>query len=81
VALTLTARGRDQRSLSIRVPAGKVRRSPANPKLSLRVEQSIDAQDVTKQYVDQKHACEPTGSEHSLFGILRKAATVKDTSK
>jgi acetylornithine deacetylase/succinyl-diaminopimelate desuccinylase-like protein len=53
-------------SLSIRVPAEKFDEVRAQiRKLSLRVEsESIDAQDVTKQYVDlstRKHACATCG--------------------
>jgi hypothetical protein len=50
-------------------------------KLGLRVEnESIEAQDVTRQYVDQearlRNLC---AEEQQYLGILRKAATVKDT--
>jgi hypothetical protein len=69
-------------SLSIRVPAERfdeVRAQIRN--LSLRVEsESIDAQDVTKQYVDQEARLRNLGAqEQQYLGILRKAATVKDT--
>ena len=50
-------------------------------KLSLRMEnESIDAQDVTKQYVEQEARLRNLrAQEQQYLGILRKAATVKDT--
>jgi hypothetical protein len=69
-------------SLSIRVPAEKFGEARTQiRKLSLRVEnESIDAQDVTKQYVDQKARLRNLrAQEQQYLGILRKAATVKDT--
>ena len=50
-------------------------------KLSLRVEnERIDAQDVTKQYVEQEARLRNLrAQEQQYLGILRKAATVKDT--
>jgi len=69
-------------SLSIRVPAEKFDEVRAQiRKLSLRVEsESIDAQDVTKQYVDQEARLRNLrAQEQQYLGILRKAATVKDT--
>ena len=68
--------------LSIRVPAEKFDEVRAQiRKLSLRVEsESIDAQDVTKQYVDQEARLRNLrAQEQQYLGILRKAATVKDT--
>jgi hypothetical protein len=68
--------------LSIRVPAEKFDEVRALiRKLSLRVEsKSIDAQDVTKQYVDQEARLRNLrAQEQQYLGILRKAATVKDT--
>jgi len=68
--------------LSIRVPAEKFGEVRAQiRKLGLRVEsESIDAQDVTKQYVDQEARVRNLrAQEQQYFGILRKAATVKDT--
>lgn len=49
--------------------------------LGLRVEsESIETQDVTKQYVDQEARLRNLrAQEQQYFGILRKAATVKDT--
>jgi hypothetical protein len=69
-------------SLSIRVPTDKFEEVRAQiRKLSLRVEnESIDAQDVTKQYVDQEARLRNLrAQEQQYLGILRKAATVKDT--
>jgi hypothetical protein len=68
--------------LSIRVPTDKFEEVRAQiRKLSLRVEsESIDAQDVTKQYVDQEARLRNLrAQEQQYLGILRKAATVKDT--
>jgi len=69
-------------SLSIRVPTDKFEEVRAQiRKLSLRMEnESIDAQDVTKQYVDQEARLRNLrAQEQQYLGILRKAATVKDT--
>jgi hypothetical protein len=69
-------------SLSIRVPAEKFEEARTQiRKLSLRVEsESIDVQDVTKQYVDQEARLRNLrAQEQQYLGILRKAATVKDT--
>jgi len=69
-------------ALSIRVPAAKFDEVRAQiRKLGLRVEsESIEAQDVTKQYVDQEARLRNLrAQEQQYFGILRKAATVKDT--
>ena len=68
--------------ISIRVPAEKFDEVRAQiRKLSLRVDgESIDAQDVTKQYVDQEARLRNLrAQEQQYLGILRKAATVKDT--
>jgi hypothetical protein len=68
--------------LSIRVPTDKFEEVRAQiRKLSLRMEnESIDAQDVTKQYVDQEARLRNLrAQEQQCLGILRKAATVKDT--
>jgi len=67
--------------LSIRVPTDKFEEVRAQiRKLSLRMEnESIDAQDVTKQYVDQEARLRNLrAQEQQYLGILRKAATVKD---
>jgi glycine cleavage system regulatory protein len=69
-------------SLSIRVPAEKFDEVRAQiRKLTLRVDgESLDAQDVTKQYVDQEARLRNLrAQEQQYLGILRKAATVKDT--
>ncbi len=69
-------------SLTIRVSAEEFDEVRAQiRKLSLRVEsESIDAQDVTKQYVDQEARLRNLrAQEQQCLGILRKAATVKDT--
>jgi hypothetical protein len=68
--------------LSVRVPAQDFDEVRAQiRKLSLRVEsESIDAQDVTKQHVDQEAGLRNLrAQEQQYLGILRKTATVKDT--
>lgn len=68
--------------LSIRVPAAKFDEVRAQiRKLGLRVEnENIEAQDVTKQYVDQEARLRNLRAEEQQYlSILRKAATVKDT--
>ena len=69
-------------ALNIRVPAAKfdeVRIQIRN--LALRVEsESIEAQDLTKQYVDQEARLRNLrAQEQQYLGILHKAANVKDT--
>jgi glycine cleavage system regulatory protein len=69
-------------SLTVRVPAAKFEEIRAQiRKLGLRVEsESIEAQDVTKQYVDQEARLRNLRAEEQQYlGILRKAANVKDT--
>ena len=69
-------------SLTIRVPADKFDEVRAQiRKLGLRVEnESIEAQDVTKQYVDHEARLRNLRAEEQQYlGILRKAANVKDT--
>src|SRR5713101_1407424 len=69
-------------TISIRVPAAKFEDVRAQiRKLGLRVDgESIEAQDVTKQYVDQEARLRNLrAQEQQYLGILRKAATVKDT--
>jgi hypothetical protein len=69
-------------SLSIRVPAAKFDEVRTQiRKLGLRIEnESIEAQDVTKQYVDQEARLRNLrAQEQQYLGILRKAANVKDT--
>jgi hypothetical protein len=68
--------------LSIRVPTDKFEEVRAQIRnLGLRMEnERIDAQDVTKQYVDQEARLRNLrAQEQQYLGILRKAATVKDT--
>jgi hypothetical protein len=68
-------------SLSIRVPTEKFAEVRAQiRKLGLRVEsESVDAQDVTRQYVDQQARLRNLrAQEQQYLGILRQAATVKD---
>jgi uncharacterized protein DUF4349 len=69
-------------SLSIRVPTARFDEVRAQiRKLGLRVDsESLEAQDVTKQYVDQEARLRNLhAQEQQYLGILRKAATVKDT--
>jgi hypothetical protein len=69
-------------SLAIRVPAAKFEEVRQQiRRLGLRVEsESIEAQDVTKQYVDQEARLRNLRAEEAQYlGILRKATTVKDT--
>jgi len=69
-------------ALTIRVPAAKFDEVRAQiRKFALRVEnESIEAQDVTKQYVDQEARLRNLrAQEQQYLGILRKAANVKDT--
>src|SRR6266852_62742 len=69
-------------ALTIRVPAAKFDEVRTQiRKLGLRVEnESIEAQDVTKQYVDQEARLHNLRAEEQQYlGILRKAANVKDT--
>jgi len=69
-------------SLTLHVPAEKFDEVRVQiRKLALRVEnESIEAQDVTKQYVDQQARLRNLrAQEQQYLGILRKAANVKDT--
>jgi len=69
-------------SLTVRVPAAKFDEIRAQlRKLGLRVEsETIEAQDVTRQYVDQEARLRNLrAQEQQYLGILRKATTVKDT--
>jgi len=69
-------------SLSIRVPAAKFDEVRARIRaLGLRVEsESMEAQDVTKQYIDEGVRLRNLrAQEQQYLEILRKAATVKDT--
>ena len=69
-------------TLSVRIPAHKFEEVRTQiRKLGLRVEgESFEAQDVTKQYFDQEARLRNLrAQEQQYLGILRKAATVKDT--
>jgi len=69
-------------ALTIRVPAAKFDEVHTQiRKLGLRIEnESIETQDVTKQYVDQEARLRNLrAQEQQYLGILRKAANVKDT--
>lgn len=69
-------------SIAIRVPAARFEEVRAQVRqLALRVEgESMEARDVTKQYVDQEARLRNLRAEEQQYlNILRKAATVKDT--
>jgi hypothetical protein len=69
-------------SLTIRVPAWKFEEVRGQiRKLGLRVEsETIEAQDVTRRYVDQEARLRNLrAQEQQYLGILRHASTVKDT--
>jgi hypothetical protein len=69
-------------SLTIRVPVGRFEEVRTEiRKLGLRVEsERIEAQDVTRQYVDQEAILRNLRAEESQYlGILKQARTVKDT--
>jgi len=71
-----------QGSLTIRVPESKFDEARAEiRKLGLRVEsEKLDAQDVTKQYVDQAARLRNLHAQETQYlGILKQAKTVKDT--
>ena len=68
-------------ALTIRVPAARLQEARAEiRKLGLRVEsEKVDAQDVTRQYVDQDARIHNLRAEEAqLLAILKQAATVKD---
>ncbi len=68
-------------SLTIRVPAARFEEARAAiRKMGLRVEtEKIDAQDVTRQYVDQDANLRNLHAEESQYlAILKQATTVKD---
>jgi hypothetical protein len=68
-------------SLTIRVPVGRFEEVRAElRKLGLRVEsEKIEAQDVTRQYVDQEANLRNLRAEESQYlAILKQANTVKD---
>jgi hypothetical protein len=67
--------------LTIRVPAARFEEARAEiHKLGLRVEsEKIDAQDVTRQYVDQDANLRNLHAEEAQYlAILKQASTVKD---
>lgn len=69
-------------SLAVRVPAEKFQQVAAQIRqLGLRVEsEKVNAQDVTKEYVDQSaHLRNLRAQELQYLGILKQAKTVKDT--
>jgi len=69
-------------SLTIRVPAARFEEARAGiRKLGLRVEsERIEAQDVTRQYVDQEANLRNLRAEEAQYlVILKQAKTVKDT--
>src|ERR1700693_4543719 len=69
-------------SLTVRVPAARFEEARAEiRKLGLRVESDkVEAQDVTRQYVDQDANLRNLRAEEVQYlGILKQAHTVKDT--
>jgi len=69
-------------SLTIRVPAARFEEARAEiRKLGLRVEsEKVEAQDVTRQYVDQDASLRNLRAEEVQYlAILKQAHTVKDT--
>jgi hypothetical protein len=69
-------------SLTVRVPAARFEEARAEiRKLGLRVEnERIEAQDVTRQYVDQEANLRNLRAEEAQYlAILKQAKTVKDT--
>jgi len=69
-------------SLTIRVPAARFEEARTEiRRLGLRVEsERVEAQDVTRQYVDQEaHLRNLRAEEQQYLMILKRAATVKDT--
>src|SRR5215471_7136832 len=68
-------------TLTIRVPANRFERARAEVrKLGLNVEtEKVDAQDVTRQYVDQEASIRNLKAEEAQYlTILKQATTVKD---
>lgn len=68
-------------TLTIRVPAARFEEARAQiRKLGLRVEsEKVDAQDVTRQYVDQDASIRNLKAQEAQYlAILKQAATVKD---
>ena len=69
-------------SLTVRVPAARFEEARAEiRKLALRVEsEKIEAEDVTRQYVDQESNLRNLKAEEAQYlTILKQARTVKDT--
>jgi len=69
-------------SLTVRVPAARFEEARTEiRKLGLRVEsERIEAQDVTRQYVDQEANLRNLRAEEAQYlAILKRAGTVKDT--
>ncbi len=69
-------------TLTVRVPAARFEEARAAiRKLGLRVEnEKVEAQDVTRQYVDQQASLRNLrAEEEQLLSILKHATTVKDT--
>ena len=69
-------------ALTVRVPAGRFEEVRAEiRKLGVRVEsEQVDAEDVTKQYVDQQARLRNLQAQEAQYlGILKRAQTVKDT--
>ncbi len=69
-------------SLTIRVPAARFEEVRAEiRKLGLRIEsEKVEAQDVTRQYVDQEASLRNLRAEETQYlAILKQAKTVKDT--
>jgi hypothetical protein len=69
-------------SLTVRVPAGRYEDARAEiRKLGLRVEsEKVEAQDVTRQYVDEDANLRNLRAEEAQYlSILKQAHTVKDT--
>ena len=69
-------------SLTVRVPAARLEDARTEiRKLGLRVEnEKLEAEDVTKQYVDQSARLRNLQAQETQYlGILKQAKTVKDT--
>ena len=69
-------------SVTVRVPIGKFEQVHAEViKLGLKIEsEKLEAQDVTKQYVDQEARLRNLRAQETQYlGILKQAKTVKDT--
>jgi len=79
---TTGAEGAPFASLTIRVPASRFEEAGAEiRKMGLRVEsERVEAQDVTKQYVDMDaHLRNLRAEEAQYLSIMKRANTVKDT--